>query len=133
VTPVTAYRVPVMAFDVAPEPASVRHARGWVVAFAGEHGAAREVQARMGLALTEAFTNAVMYGSSDGTGVVRVAADIEGGTFEVVVLDDGAGFRPGRSHGLGAGLSIIAETADAFAIRERVPQGTEVWMRFRLR
>jgi hypothetical protein len=30
------------------------------------------------------------------------------------------------------GFGIIASTADAFAIRERVPQGTEVWMRFDL-
>jgi hypothetical protein len=29
-------------------------------------------------------------------------------------------------------VGIIAGTADASAIRERVPQGTEVWMRFDL-
>ena len=28
---------------------------------------------------------------------------------------------------VGMGFGIIASTADAFAIRERVPQGTEVW------
>jgi len=30
------------------------------------------------------------------------------------------------------GFGIIASTADAFAIRERAPQGTEVWLRFEL-
>jgi anti-sigma regulatory factor (Ser/Thr protein kinase) len=37
---------------------------------------------------------------------------------------------PDCAGGLGAGLSIVARSADAFAIRERSPTGTEVWLRF---
>ena len=32
----------------------------------------------------------------------------------------------------GAGPKIIAERTDAFAIRERPPDGLEIWMRFAL-
>jgi hypothetical protein len=40
---------------------------------------------------------------------------------------------PARRPGLGAGLSIIAETTNDFAIREHQPRGIELWMRFDLR
>jgi hypothetical protein len=37
-----------------------------------------------------------------------------------------------RQRPLGAGLTLIAKTADSLAIRERTPRGIEVWMRFQL-
>lgn len=51
---------------------------------------------------------------------------------EVVVADDGRGFRASSPTGLGVGLQLIARTADKFSIRERTPRGTEVRMRFAL-
>ena len=58
---------------------------------------------------------------------IRVTADVDDGTLEIVVVDHGVGLRAdARDRGLGAGLKIIAECADAFAIRERVPDGVEV-------
>jgi anti-sigma regulatory factor (Ser/Thr protein kinase) len=105
-----------------------------VVAFAQEHVTDAAVIDRVALAFTEAFTNAVRhaYEGPDLRGDdIRVSADVEDDSLEIVVVDQGDGFQPGRGRpGLGLGLTIIAECADAVSIRERVPSGTEVWMRF---
>ena len=104
-------------------------------AFAGEHGGGRELQDRVACALTEALANAVLHAyPTPGLGEIHVAADIEDGALEIVVVDNGTGLRatPSDGLGVGTGLGIIASTTDAFAIRERVPQGTEVWLRFEL-
>ena len=127
--------VPVISFALPARPASVRTARRWLRAFAGEHGGDRELQDRIGSALTEAVANAVLHAYADPVeGPVRITADIEDDTLEIVVADDGRGFMVSRSDGraLGLGLGLVARSADGFAIRERAPQGTEVWMRFRL-
>jgi anti-sigma regulatory factor (Ser/Thr protein kinase) len=104
-------------------------------AFAGEHGGGPELQDRVGSAVTEALANAVLHAyAAPDVGRIDIAADIEDGALEIVVVDDGAGLRASSSdyRGAGMGFGIIASTADAFAIRERVPQGTEVWLRFEL-
>lgn len=64
--------------------------------------------------------------------MVRVVADIEDTVLSVFVIDDGEGVRANSVGGLGAGLSLIAESCDSFAVKERVPYGTEVRMTFRL-
>jgi anti-sigma regulatory factor (Ser/Thr protein kinase) len=129
-------QVPLLTFSLAAVPASVRRARGWIVAFAEEHSTDQAVHERVALAFTEAFTNAVRHaydGSTPHDDDIRVAADIEHGVLEIVVIDHGSGFTPRpRIPGLGAGMTIIAECADEFAIRERAPSGTEVWMAFTL-
>src|SRR5690348_12419677 len=57
-----------------------------------------------------------------------VFADVDDDTLEIVVADSGRGLHSlPRTPGLGAGLNIIAECADEFAIRERLPEGVEVW------
>lgn len=92
-----------------------------------------EPQLRIALAATEAMSNAVRHAYPPGDpGRIEVSADIEDGEFEIVVSDDGTGLRAGESGGLGAGLALIAQTADRFAIRQRTPRGIEVWMRFPL-
>jgi anti-sigma regulatory factor (Ser/Thr protein kinase) len=126
--------VPYVGFDRAAMPATVGEARERITALAAEYGAGCRIQADVALAVSEAVANAVMHAYPPGrAGLVRVAADIEDGDLEIVVTDDGSGFRPGSSPGLGAGLSIIAQTAHEFVIRERDPHGIELWMRFQLK
>ena len=131
----TAPGVPLVTFALPAEARSVGTARRWLRSFASEHGGGRDVQDRVSSALTEAMANAVLhaYAAPDG-GQIDVAADVEDGALEIVVLDSGAGLRASPSEGqrVGMGFGIIASSADAFAIRERVPHGTEVWMRFEL-
>jgi serine/threonine-protein kinase RsbW len=125
--------VPFVGFDRAATPEATRDARRRVTAFAAENGADRRLQTDIALAVTEAVTNAIIHAYPPGrAGRVQVAADVEGGDLEIVVSDDGEGFRPGSSPGLGAGLSIIAEIAHQFGLRERDPNGVEIWMRFHL-
>lgn len=127
--------VPLVTFELPAEARSVGTARRWMRSFATEHGGGRDIQDRVSSALTEAVANAVLHAyDAPGAGAIAVAADIEDGALEIVVLDWGAGLRasPSDAHGVGVGFGIIANCADAFAIRERLPQGIEVWMRFEL-
>jgi anti-sigma regulatory factor (Ser/Thr protein kinase) len=128
--------VAVLSFELAAVPASAPLARRRVEGFAAEHVMDADVLARVALAFTEAFTNAVRHAYVGGVprdDDISVSADVEDGTLEVVVIDHGAGIRAGHSQGgLGAGLAIVAECTDAFAIREGLTEGTEVWMQFRL-
>lgn len=116
----------------------VRHA---VVAFAASQGAGDEQQGSIALAITEAVANVVVhaYRDRDGddrrTATVSVDADADRheGDLQIVVADDGLGLSSRyASDGLGMGLGLIADLADEFAIRDRQPRGTEVFMRFRL-
>jgi anti-sigma regulatory factor (Ser/Thr protein kinase) len=114
-------------------PRSVGEVRHWVLAFAVEHGAGRELQARIAIAVAEAVSNAVVHAyEPDDDETIDVAVDVEDGDLEIVVADAGHGFRPGDPSGLGTGLPLIARTSDRFAIRERTPRGVEVWMGFAL-
>lgn len=132
-----ARQVPVCSFSLPAAPASVRRARRWIVAFAQEHSGDSDLHERVSLAFTEAFTNAVLHAYADVVrrdDDIRVSADIEDGTLEIVVIDHGSGFRATSNvPGLGAGLGIIASCADRFAIREHATQGTELWMSFHVR
>jgi len=112
----------------------VREIRRDVRAFAAEYGAEGEALATIELAVSEAAANAVVHGCADGEGTVRVAADVEDGELEVVVLDEGPGFtdEPGPGLGLGLGLGLMRRGAVAFEIRDRPEGGVEVWMRFPL-
>jgi anti-sigma regulatory factor (Ser/Thr protein kinase) len=113
----------------------VRTARRWLCAFAGEHGGDRELRDRIATALSEAVANAARHAYvGRPPGAVHITADIEDGTLEIVVADDGGGLAasPSDEIAAGLGLSLIARSTDGFAIRERATGGTELWMRFRL-
>jgi anti-sigma regulatory factor (Ser/Thr protein kinase) len=126
-------RVSLISMDIDAVPESVAVVRGWVAGFAAEHGADEELRGRIQIAVTEAMSNAVLHAYPvDEIGTVCVSADIEDDELEVVIADDGRGFVPGPTTGLGAGLRLVALTTDRFAIRERTPTGTELWMRFAL-
>ena len=125
--------VPFVSLDAEAVARAVGDARRRLVAFAAELGADRELQARVALAVSEAATNVVVHAYPDaGPRPLQVAADFEDGDLEVVVADQGEGLCTRRSPGLGAGLGIIAETADELVVREREGAGVELWMRFHL-
>jgi serine/threonine-protein kinase RsbW len=125
--------VPLVRLDAEAVAWAVGDARRRLVAFAAEVGADRELQARIALAVSEAATNVVVHAYPDaGPRPLHVAADFEDGDLEVVVADQGEGLRTRRSPGMGAGLGIIAETAEELVVREREPAGVELWMRFHL-
>jgi serine/threonine-protein kinase RsbW len=129
--PTLSFTVPYVSMNVEALARSVGSVRRRLVAFASEVGADRELQARIALAVSEAATNVVVHAYPRETSrPLRVQADFEDGDLEVVVADDGAGLRPRRSPGIGAGLGVIAETCDDFVIRERERSGVELWMRF---
>ena len=111
--------------------ALVRHT---LLAFAADGGADGPLLGRVALAVTEACANAAVHAYRDRAepGPMLIQADIEEGDLEVLVVDEGCGLVPRHdSPGLGLGLAVIAESADAFAIREHEP-GLEVWMSFAL-
>jgi anti-sigma regulatory factor (Ser/Thr protein kinase) len=129
----TTYRVPTLSFAFPATAEAAPRARHWVDEFVKAYAHDADLRDRIRLAFTEAFGNAVAHAYEPARpGPVEVAADIEDGTLEVVVIDHGRGLTPSQADGLGAGLAIIARSTDSFAIRERTPTGTEVWLRFAL-
>lgn len=87
------------------------------------------------LCASEAVTNAVMhaYRDADMPGPVEVEATASAGRLWVTVRDRGQGLTPRLgSPGLGVGLPIISQTADATEIRTPQEGGTEIAMRFDL-
>jgi anti-sigma regulatory factor (Ser/Thr protein kinase) len=85
------------------------------------------------LAVSEAFTNAVIHAYRSGPGDVQVTAALAGGELWVLVSDEGCGHQtPPVSPGMGLGLALIAQASEDFVITERSTGGTEVRMRFPL-
>ena len=122
--------VPFVSFSVDAVAENVGAIRQRVVGFAGEHGAGPEEQAAVALAISEAASNVVVHAYPVGRGPIHVEADVEDGDLELVVADDGQGFTTAQSTRLGAGLAVVARSCAAYAIRERLPHGVELWMRF---
>jgi anti-sigma regulatory factor (Ser/Thr protein kinase) len=115
------------------EPETVPRARRALVEFACEAGAdATQVEA-LGLAVSEAVTNAVRHAYGDETGQVHVTAALAGEELWVLIGDDGHGLETRtQSPGLGMGLAVIASMSDGFSVVKRATGGTELRMRFRL-
>ena len=108
-------------------------ARRAVVDWAQSHVEDRAVLSDIALAVTEAATNAVLHAYNDhgGAGTVQIEAGAHADHVEVTVRDEGSGLRPRvDSPGLGLGLSLISQVADATDIRTPEDGGTEVMMRF---
>jgi two-component sensor histidine kinase len=89
----------------------------------------------VGLAVTEAVSNAVAHGFRDGragTIVVRVETLVPD-TVAVTVSDDGLGISPNLARqGLGLGLALIGRLSSDLEITSLRPHGTRVYMRFPL-
>jgi anti-sigma regulatory factor (Ser/Thr protein kinase) len=113
------------------EPGSIPRFRRAVVAFAGEQGF--EEAYAIGLAVTEAATNAVLHAYGDSEpGDVRVVACAERERLVVVVRDWGTGMRPRTdTPGLGLGLPTIATLASSFDVEAADGAGTLLRMHFR--
>jgi serine/threonine-protein kinase RsbW len=102
------------------------------VSFAIQNGAGEELAADVALAVSEAVTNVVKYAYGEtGEGMVELIASVADGWLEIRVRDDGEGFVPGRSPGLGLGLTLIAELCTDLAISQE-STGTELRMRWTL-
>ncbi len=119
---------------------SVSRARDAVAAFAQSAGATTEQLDAIKLAVSEAATNVVVHAYECHPGDLYVEGRLASGELSIRVADDGLGLRPNidrarpniDSPGLGVGLALISQVADAFAISTRPPRGTEVQMRFKL-
>jgi serine/threonine-protein kinase RsbW/stage II sporulation protein AB (anti-sigma F factor) len=124
------WSIPALAEDVG----DIRHA---AVEFARGEGVPDPPLEDLRLAISEAVTNAVIHAFrlQDRPGTVTVTVRVTLDEFvEAVVRDDGAGMSSrGDSPGLGLGLGLIGNVADA--VEQRLPAdgvGFELWMCFRL-
>jgi anti-sigma regulatory factor (Ser/Thr protein kinase) len=107
-----------------------------VVDFAWAHGITDARANDLGLAVSEAVTNAVVhaYRRHAQPGGVNVSATVDGPWMEVRVVDDRSGMAPRTdSPGLGLGLHLIYRLADQVELRARPDgPGTELWMHCRM-
>jgi anti-sigma regulatory factor (Ser/Thr protein kinase) len=116
-------------------PESTPRLRRAVTRFASEAGAAGGTVENISLAVSEAITNVVVHAYADEPepGAVRMTAVVEAGWIHITVGDDGRGMVPRLdSPGLGLGLPLISQTADAFDVHHAESGGTELRMSFRL-
>jgi serine/threonine-protein kinase RsbW len=112
---------------------SVPRAREALGSFAQSAGATTEQLDAIRLAVSEAATNVVVHAYDERPGEIRVNARLDSSELLVEVADDGLGMRPTiDGPGLGVGLALISQVADAFAVVTRSSGGTEVHMRFAL-
>jgi serine/threonine-protein kinase RsbW len=121
---------------VAARPTSVVRIRRALVAYAASLGAGDELQAAVGLAVSEAVSNAVVHAFvGRAPGDVHVAADRRHGELVITISDDGRGMVPRTdSPGLGMGLALMAHLSDSCEVEEPADgEGTCVCLRFDLR
>jgi serine/threonine-protein kinase RsbW/stage II sporulation protein AB (anti-sigma F factor) len=112
---------------------AVPAARQRVAEYAAKAGLTRERLDAVRLAVSEAVTNAVIHAYRGHSGDVRVAAKANAGELWVFVTDWGCGYsKPAHTPGLGLGLPVMAEAADACGVTERPDGGTEVQLRFQV-
>jgi anti-sigma regulatory factor (Ser/Thr protein kinase) len=114
-------------------PESVTALRWMARDFAGDRGAGDGLAGDVMLAVSEAVTNAVKHAYPLGGGEVELTATATvDEALEILVRDTGEGFGPTSSEGLGAGLMLMGECADALEI-DQGPGGVTVRMEFNLR
>jgi anti-sigma regulatory factor (Ser/Thr protein kinase) len=112
---------------------SVPAARWALTKFAAESGASADQIDAVGLATSEALTNAIMHGYPDGAGTVYITAAVACGELGILIADDGCGIRPDVSRGRpGLGLTLIASLCYELQIVKRSSGGTGLWLWFKL-
>jgi anti-sigma regulatory factor (Ser/Thr protein kinase) len=133
-SPVPAAPSPRVSYPAVAE--AVSAARKDVVRIARDAGASESELVDMGLAVSEAATNAILYAeSSPGTPgeTFAVSTACDGSLFTVWVIDDGRGFEPAvPSTGLGWGLGLMGRLCERFVIGVLSDGRTQVEMRFEL-
>jgi serine/threonine-protein kinase RsbW len=104
-----------------------------VVAVAAGAGATERQLEDVGLAVSEALTNAVRHAYPAGeSGTMTIQASVDDGQLEVRVRDGGRGMpAPSEKPGSGLGLLIIARVTDSLELRDAAP-GVDVHMAFEL-
>jgi stage II sporulation protein AB (anti-sigma F factor) len=111
----------------------VAAARRGVVQFAASADASDEQLDAIGLATSEAVTNAVLYAYPASSGSIEVSAWLAGGELWLIVADDGCGLEAGsKGRGLGQGFALISMLADDMWVHSRSSGGTGIRMQFRL-
>jgi serine/threonine-protein kinase RsbW len=83
--------------------------------------------------VTEACNNVVLHAYEDGSGPLEVTAEPGQGELEIVIADEGKGFRPranASGPSLGLGLPLIAALSDSFEISGGTGQGSRTTIRF---
>lgn len=114
------------------EPPTVAVLRHAAADFAASHGADRQLQQDVALAVSEAVTNAVKHARApDGKGIVELTASVAEEWLEIRVRDRGRSFGGEETDGLGLGLPIIGTLAPDLAVSQP-GHGTELRMRFPL-
>ncbi|HEY3020093.1 MAG TPA: ATP-binding protein [Solirubrobacteraceae bacterium] len=112
---------------------AIRHA---LVRYADTAGASERTRDAIGLAVSEAATNAVVhaYVDHDRPGSIVVTAWLlDARSLRIVVADDGRGMQPRTdSPGLGLGLPLMAQVAQKVQIESAPRRGTEVTLDFQL-
>jgi serine/threonine-protein kinase RsbW len=123
-----------LRISLAAVPESVTKLRWMARNFAADQGAPEGLADDVMLAVSEAVTNSVKhaYAEEDGGEVELRATVADAKRLKVVVADQGGGFRPGPSEGLGAGLMLIGECADTLEV-DQGPGGVTLRMMFQLR
>ncbi len=100
------------------------------------NGASFEDLERVGLAVSEAVTNAIVhaYGCGSRRGAIRLTVAAVDDELSVLVADDGCGLGAAPpSPGLGLGMGVIELSTDALTITTRSSGGTLLEMSFSLR
>jgi anti-sigma regulatory factor (Ser/Thr protein kinase) len=110
-------------------PAAIAELRGEAREFARDAGAEEAVAADVALAISEAATNVVLHAYGGSAGPIEMVAKAEGRWLEFDLRDEGRGFRPSPSGGLGFGLKVMAEVSDSMTVRQQ-DQGTTIALRF---
>lgn len=81
-------------FEITAHPQNAAHARTRVRAFAADAGMAADALNDLEVAVGEAVTNAILYGSPSAASRVFIACRVEADLLEVEVRDQGSGFDP---------------------------------------
>jgi len=113
---------------------SVPEARRLVTSRAADVSVSEEQVDSVGLAVSEAVTNAVMYAYEVRAGKIHLAASVDAGRrLSVQVADDGCGFGNSPADGgLGLGLVLIEQLSESLTIAKRASGGVELKMSFAL-
>ncbi len=109
-------------------PAAARQMRNAVAELAAEAGLPDRMVDDIRLAVSEAVTNSVRYGSSAGAEIVMLAA-LESNSLTITISDQGTEAANESDPGLGLGLMIMSAVASHVEVAQ-VARGTVVTLTF---